>query len=98
MQAVDYIKRLPNKSAVPFATLYPNASPSAVDLLSKMLVFDPRKRISAANVSPQPGVSLVQSKAEQYHMRSDKASHFGWAEDNFLLAILSPSTTPAHLP
>lgn len=57
MQAVDYIKRLPNKSAVPFATLYPNASPSAVDLLSKMLVFDPRKRISAANVSPQPGVS-----------------------------------------
>mmetsp|Transcript_8143 Transcript_8143/g.20208 ORF Transcript_8143/g.20208 Transcript_8143/m.20208 type:complete len:384 (-) Transcript_8143:552-1703(-) len=47
-QAVEYIKRLPNKPAVPFSTMYPNASGPAVDLLSKMLVFDPRKRISAA--------------------------------------------------
>jgi len=47
-QAVEYIKRLPNKPPVPFASMFPNASAPALDLLSKMLVFDPRKRISAA--------------------------------------------------
>lgn len=47
-KAVEYIKRLPNKPPVTFAILYPTASTPAVDLLAKMLVFDPRKRISAA--------------------------------------------------
>jgi len=47
-QAVEYIKNLPKKPRVPFSTLYPNASAEAIDLVEKMLVFDPRKRISAA--------------------------------------------------
>ena len=47
-QAVEYIQALPKKPKVPFASLYPNANPLAIDLLEKMLVFDPRKRISAA--------------------------------------------------
>jgi len=47
-QAVEYIKALPKRPAVPMEALYPNASKEAIDLLSKMLVFDPRKRISAA--------------------------------------------------
>ena len=47
-QAVEYIKALPHREAVPFARLYPNASREALDLLEKMLVFDPRRRITAA--------------------------------------------------
>jgi len=47
-QAVDYIKALPKREKVPFEKLYPNASAEAIDLLGKMLVFDPRKRITAA--------------------------------------------------
>ena len=47
-QAVEYIKALPKRERVPFERLYPNASREAIDLLDKMLVFDPRKRISAA--------------------------------------------------
>jgi len=47
-QAVDYIKALPKKPPVPWKKLYPNAPDAALDLLSKMLVFDPEKRISAA--------------------------------------------------
>ena len=34
---------------MPFSKLYPNASVEALDLLEKMLVFDPRKRITAAD-------------------------------------------------
>ena len=47
-QAVEYIKALPKKPKVPFGALYPQANPAAIDLLEKMLVFDPSKRISAA--------------------------------------------------
>jgi len=47
-QAVEYIKALPKRERVPFERLYPNASREAINLLDKMLVFDPRKRITAA--------------------------------------------------
>jgi len=47
-QAVEYIQALPKKPKVPFSALYPNANPLAIDLLEKMLVFNPTKRISAA--------------------------------------------------
>ena len=48
-QAVEYIKALPKRERVPFEKLYTNASKEAIDLLEKMLVFDPRKRITAAD-------------------------------------------------
>ena len=38
-------------SGKPLSKVFPKATPQALDLLSKMLVFDPRKRISAAKVS-----------------------------------------------
>jgi len=47
-QAVEYIKALPKRKAVNFASLYPNANKAAIDLLQRMLAFDARKRISAA--------------------------------------------------
>lgn len=47
-QAVEYIKALPKKPKTSFKTLYPEASDAAINLLEQMLVFDPRKRISAA--------------------------------------------------
>ena len=53
-QAVEYIKRLPKQPKVPFAELYPDANPEAIDLLEKMLEFDARKRISAAQALEHP--------------------------------------------
>jgi len=47
-QAREYIEALPKRNPTPFSTLYPNANPLAIDLLEKMLVFDPRGRISAS--------------------------------------------------
>ena len=40
------MKTQPFKPRVPFAQLFPKANPAAVDLLEKMLVFNPHKRIS----------------------------------------------------
>ncbi|URE36890.1 atmpk7, mpk7 atmpk7 (map kinase 7) [Musa troglodytarum] len=41
-----YIKSLPYTADVPLANLYHDANPLAIDLLQKMLVFYPSKRIS----------------------------------------------------
>jgi serine/threonine protein kinase len=46
-QAVDYIQSLPARAAPPFAARFPSASPLAVDLLVRLLVFEPRGRLSA---------------------------------------------------
>lgn len=41
-----YVRQLPQYPRQQFSTRFPNASPLAVDLLEKMLVFDPNKRIT----------------------------------------------------
>ncbi|KAG0750619.1 hypothetical protein G6F57_000101 [Rhizopus arrhizus] len=45
-RAKDYIRSLPFKKRSPFARLFPNANPMAVDLLEKVLTFNPVKRIT----------------------------------------------------
>ncbi|XP_057415362.1 mitogen-activated protein kinase homolog NTF3-like isoform X2 [Lotus japonicus] len=47
-KAKEYIKSISYSIGAPFSRLYPNAHPLAIDLLAKMLVFDPTKRISVA--------------------------------------------------
>ena len=42
--ALKYIKSLPKRSKQHFQTLFPKANPVGLDLLSKMLVFNPDKR------------------------------------------------------
>lgn len=53
-RAQDYIRSLPIKPRIPFSTLYPHANPLAIDLLSKLLTFDPAKRISCEQALNHP--------------------------------------------
>lgn len=41
-----YVRQLPQYPKQQFSARFPNMSPGAVDLLEKMLVFDPSKRIT----------------------------------------------------
>ncbi|RCN52748.1 kinase domain protein [Ancylostoma caninum] len=43
-KARSYLKSLPQKPKLEWTTLYPEADPRALDLLDKMLTFDPNKR------------------------------------------------------
>jgi len=45
-KALQYIRGMEKKDPVPLKKMYPDANPTAVDLMSRMLTFNPNKRIS----------------------------------------------------
>ena len=50
----EEMRRCPKRRPRPFSDLYPHAQPAALDLLSKLLDFDPSKRPSAAEALHHP--------------------------------------------
>lgn len=53
-KARKFIKSLPFSRGFHFSSLYPNADPLAIDLLQRMLVFDPTKRITVEEALHHP--------------------------------------------
>ncbi|KAG7398097.1 hypothetical protein PHYBOEH_011731 [Phytophthora boehmeriae] len=52
--AQKWIHRQRRRSQIPFAELYPNANQQALDLLEKLLVYDPKQRITAVEALRHP--------------------------------------------
>ncbi|KAI4884525.1 hypothetical protein NFI96_020492 [Prochilodus magdalenae] len=61
----SYVQSLPSRAPVPLSRLYPQAEPTALDLLGAMLRFDPRERISACQALEHPYLS-------KYHDSDDE--------------------------
>jgi len=57
-RAQEYIRSLPFSPGVPFNQLYPKANPLALDLLSKLLHFDPSQRITCIEALRHPYLSI----------------------------------------
>ncbi|KAJ2800063.1 mitogen activated protein kinase, partial [Coemansia guatemalensis] len=64
-RARDYIRSLPLKAKANFNKMFPYASPLAIDLMDKMLNFNPRKRITVEE-------ALAHSYLAQYHDEADE--------------------------
>lgn len=64
-KARGYLQSLPHKPKLTWRTLYPNADEKALDLLDKMLTFNPHRRISVENALAHPYL-------EQYYDPADE--------------------------
>lgn len=53
-RARDYLRSLPFTRRRPFTEMFPNANPLAIDLLEKLLTFNPVKRISVEQALEHP--------------------------------------------
>lgn len=63
---------LPHKPKQAWNRLYPHADPKALDLLDKMLTFNPHKRITVEQ-------SLAHPYLEQYYDPADEVRQFSLA-------------------
>lgn len=61
-QAQKFLRSLGKRPKVPFRSLFPNASDQALDLLDRLLEFDPSKRISADDALAHPFLTDVDKK------------------------------------
>jgi len=78
-KALSYMKSLPKRTKLPLKNLYPEANSVALDLLEKMLIFNPDKRYSAEECLAHPYF-------EEYHSaEAEPLSEeiFDWSWDNF---------------
>ncbi|CAH1399960.1 unnamed protein product [Nezara viridula] len=75
-QARSYLQSLPYKPKVPWTKLFPNADPKALDLLDKMLTFNPHNRIVVDDALAHPYL-------EQYYDPADEPV----AEEPFRFAM-----------
>ncbi|KAI8876980.1 kinase-like protein [Backusella circina FSU 941] len=71
-----YIKSLDKFEKIPLCRLYPNASPLALDLLEKLLTFDPTSRITIEDALEHPYLQL-------FHDPEDEPSHYATVDFSF---------------
>ncbi|KAJ7583293.1 kinase-like protein [Mycena floridula] len=64
-KAQAYVRSLPIKKKVPFSKLIPHADPQALDLLEKMLAFDPSDRIDVPTALEHPWLATYHDLADE---------------------------------
>ncbi|ODV64099.1 mitogen-activated protein kinase [Ascoidea rubescens DSM 1968] len=64
-RAREYINSLPFKSRIPFQQQFPNTNPLAIDLLERLLTFNPLKRITVDEALTHPYVKLYHDPIDE---------------------------------
>ncbi len=64
-RAQEYVRNLPFMPKRSFPSLFPNANPDALDLLDKMLAFDPSSRISVEQALEHPYLHIWHDASDE---------------------------------
>ncbi|WFD30930.1 mitogen-activated protein kinase [Malassezia sp. CBS 17886] len=64
-RAQQYIRSLPFKPVIPFQQLYPDANADALDLLRRLLAFDPAQRITCDEALQHPYLAVWHDPADE---------------------------------
>ena len=74
-----FIHKLPRRERMKFSSLYPKANPVALDLLDKMLIFNPEKRWTVEQCLAHPYFRDLHNSDEE----PLASGAFDWSFDNF---------------
>lgn len=80
-RAQEYVRNLPFMPKIPFDRLFPNANPDALDLLDRMLAFDPTSRISVEQALEHPYLHIWHDASDEPSCPSTFDFHFEVVED-----------------
>ena len=80
-RAQEYVRNLPYMPKVPFQRLFSNANPDALDLLDKMLAFDPSARISVEEALEHRYLHIWHDASDEPSCASTFDFHFEVVED-----------------
>lgn len=64
-RAQEYVRNLPYRPAMQFQSIFPHANPQAIDLLQKLLAFDPAKRIDVTAALAHPYLQIWHDPNEE---------------------------------
>ncbi|KAK7517717.1 SLT2-like MAP kinase protein [Phyllosticta citricarpa] len=80
-RAQDYVRNLPYMPKVSFQTLFRNANPDALDLLDRMLAFDPSQRISVEEALEHRYLHIWHDASDEPSCPTTFDFHFEVVED-----------------
>jgi mitogen-activated protein kinase 7 len=64
-RAQEYVRNLPYMPKTPFQRLFPSANPDALDLLDRLLAFDPSRRISVETALEHPYLHIWHDASDE---------------------------------
>lgn len=80
---IEFLSRFAGSTAQDLSELLPKAHPLAIDLLKKMLVFDPRKRITNEQALDHPYLSELHDPNDEPEAERLKINHFDFEPHSF---------------